>query len=46
MISINWERYPRVAGHSSARDLLLLEASLPEELISNSTRKKWHEIVI
>jgi site-specific recombinase XerD len=28
MDSINWERYPRVAAHSLARDLLLLEASL------------------
>ncbi len=28
MNSIDWERYPRVAGHLLARDLLLLEASL------------------
>src|SRR6266498_3947805 len=28
MCSIEWEKYPRIAGHSLARDLLLLEASL------------------
>jgi hypothetical protein len=28
MNSIDWERYPRVAGHLLAHDLLLLEASL------------------
>jgi hypothetical protein len=28
MNSIDWAMYPRVAGHSLARDLLLLEASL------------------
>jgi integrase/recombinase XerD len=28
MYSIDWEKYPRIAGHSLARDLLLLEASL------------------
>jgi hypothetical protein len=28
MNSIDWAMYPRVPGHSLARDLLLLEASL------------------
>jgi hypothetical protein len=43
MNSIDWAMYPRVAGHSLARDLLLLEASLGHASNTLDAYARGHE---